>query len=285
MAGSFSIYQYFVGRMCVEMETVSVIIPTYNREDTIVRAIDSVLCQTYEALEVIVVDDGSVDGTEERVIKIPDSRVKYIKCKENGGVSRARNIGVLHAENQWIAFHDSDDIWLKHKLQKQMEFLDCHKEAQIVYCSYRFHGIKGEQLFYPQEWIPDHEKTGYIFPRLLCGNLVGTPTIVMNKKVWQETGGFDETLTSLEDFEFALRVAQKHNIYWVDEILYEAYQTEGSVNHNRLGFYKTWLKVICQFKQDYIKYGLLEAVLEFLVSAAKEDGCLEMVLELLNQII
>ena len=105
------------------MELVSVVIPAYNREKTIREAVESVLEQSYTNLEVIIVDDCSTDRTVEIVESIPDDRVIIIRCKENGGACRARNIGIENAKGEYIAFHDSDDIWHADKLEKSMYYL------------------------------------------------------------------------------------------------------------------------------------------------------------------
>ena len=110
-------------------ELVSVIIPTYNRKHTIRRSIDSVLAQTYRAFEIIIIDDCSTDGTMEYVHElygdITDVNIIYVKNDNNIGPGASRNIGVSYASGEYIAFHDSDDEWLPHKLEKQMEAMLC----------------------------------------------------------------------------------------------------------------------------------------------------------------
>ena len=103
----------------MEKKEISVIIPTWNRAGTIRRSIDSVLAQTYEISEVVIMDDGSTDDTEEVIAAIGDERVHYHRMPENGGASRARNAGVDKAKHEIIAFHDSDDVWEPDKLEKQ----------------------------------------------------------------------------------------------------------------------------------------------------------------------
>ena len=100
---------------------ISVIIPTYNRENSILRSVQSVLNQTYKDLEVIVVDDGSTDNTKEILKSINDKRLRYFKYKKNKGQSFARNYGSKKARGDIICFQDSDDEWLKHKLEFQMD--------------------------------------------------------------------------------------------------------------------------------------------------------------------
>ena len=102
-------------------EKVSVIIPTFNRGNILLNSIKSVLNQTYKNLEVIVVDDGSIDNTKEEINKIEDERVKYIKLVNNSGGSNARNIGIKSASGKYISFQDSDDIYYPNKLETQIK--------------------------------------------------------------------------------------------------------------------------------------------------------------------
>ena len=110
---------------------ISVIIPTYNRENTITRSIDSVLNQNYENIELIIVDDRSDDNTKDIIEKYTDSRIKYIyNDTDKHGAGAARNIGIMAATGELIAFNDSDDEWLPGKLRDQYEFL--HKNGADI---------------------------------------------------------------------------------------------------------------------------------------------------------
>ena len=102
------------------MEKISVIIPTYNRAKELKRSVESVLAQTYDNFELIIVDDGSKDNTQEVIASIPDERIRYIKLEQNRGAAGARNEGVRASKCDLIAFQDSDDIWREEKLERQM---------------------------------------------------------------------------------------------------------------------------------------------------------------------
>ena len=115
-----------------ETPQIDIIIPTYNREKTIERAVRSVLGQTYDNIKVIIVDDGSTDGTEQIINSIEDSRIRYYKLKKNGGAGYARNEGVNLASAEFIAFHDSDDAWRPDKLEKQMAYWNNHPEFSMI---------------------------------------------------------------------------------------------------------------------------------------------------------
>ena len=117
------------------MPKVSVVIPTFNRADTIGDSIKSVLEQTFKDFEVIVVDDGSTDGTESVVAAFGDSRIKYI-MQDNAGACAARNNGIRHANGEYIAFQDSDDYWMPRKLERQLQNISLH-DSKIDICILR----------------------------------------------------------------------------------------------------------------------------------------------------
>src|SRR5712692_4293853 len=115
--------------------TVSVVIPVYNGERYLAEAISSVLDQTYKNFELIVVDDGSTDQSAAVVRSFTDDRIRYL-YQSNGGASKARNLGVAASRGTVIAFLDSDDVWLPHKLERQIDCLASHKDVGAVYCWY-----------------------------------------------------------------------------------------------------------------------------------------------------
>ena len=203
--------------------TVSVIIPTYNRAHLIVRAIQSVLNQTYQDFELIIVDDGSTDNTEEVIRKFQeqDKRVKYIRHEKNRGGSAARNTGIKNAKGEYIAFQDSDDEWLPEKLKKQMEvFKDAPSELGVVSTGYIFidelNGDTGKQF------IP--KKKGWIYEELLAGNCVGTTsTILIKRKCFEKAGLFDENLPSCQDWEMWIRIAKGHQFDFIENPLVRYY--------------------------------------------------------------
>ena len=117
---------------------VSIILPTYNRAYIIEKGINSLLNQTYQDFEIIIVDDGSTDNTEEIIKKLQekDKRIKYIKLKTNKGAATARNIGIKAARGEYIAFQDSDDEWMHEKLEKQVKVLDTSSKEVVVYTGF-----------------------------------------------------------------------------------------------------------------------------------------------------
>ncbi len=196
--------------------TVSVIIPTYNREQWLPHAIESVLQQTRPAQELIVVDDGSTDATADVVRRYPD--VIYVR-RERKGPSVARNTGVEICTGEWIAFLDSDDRWLPKKLQRQLEFLQESPDYQAVYTNERWirNGVFVNQG-------KRHQKYGgeiYLNCLPLC--IISPSSILMRKSLFQELGGFDPELPACEDYDLWLRLSARHPIGFIDEPLIEKY--------------------------------------------------------------
>ena len=261
------------------MEKISVIIPTYNREAVIERSVRSVLQQTYSNLEVIIVDDGSTDNTEQVIAQIRDERIRYIK-QENGGASSARNAGVKHATADLIAFQDSDDYWHPDKLEKQMAYWQQHPECDLIYCAFVTNFANGASPKVPAEgtW---GELSGDIFRTLIVNNTIGTGTMLMKKHVFEALGGFDISLECIEDWDFALRVAEEHLIGYVDEILVDAYRMEGSLSSKTAPFYVVRCQMIAKYHKYLQETGLFNPVVEMLFRRAEGIGALDNVKKML----
>ncbi len=261
-------------------QLVSVIIPTYNRAGTIEKSIRSVLKQTYSNIEIVVVDDGSTDNTEEIVCAIEDSRIRYIKAKENRGASAARNLGVREAKADIIAFHDSDDSWHDDKLEKQIRYLLLHPDYKMVYCAYCLQRYNGEFVKVPYLGTYGNLE-GDILGTLLVNNTIGTPTMVMYKKCFEELHGFDETMECLEDWEFAIRFSRSYLIGYIDEILMDAFLLQGGISSNVANFCLNRCKMITKYKTELLQRELFDRVVMDLFKRAEGWGALELVKKLL----
>jgi len=261
---------------------VSVIIPTYNRAHLILRAIESVLNQTYGKFELLVVDDCSNDDTETVVDSIKDDRVRYIKCDKNGGAAAARNRGIQEAKYDWIAFLDSDDVWRKDKLEKQIAAID--NIAGLIYCTFLRHPSDGSaETFMPSEERPLDRRQGIMFGELLLGNFIGMPTIMVHKSVLRDAGVFDENLCCYEDYDFLLRASQYTRFLHVDEVLVDVYETEGSVGLNPEKFFDAITKIMITYKAVYEEIGYWEEKVEWLLGIADSYGKRSQVLEQLDK--
>lgn len=255
------------------MKKISVIIPTYNREKTIERAVRSVLEQTYTDFELLVIDDGSTDGTESLIGTISDERLKYIRLDENGGPSNARNSGVQLAEGEWVAFQDSDDYWHPDKLKKQMAYAELHPEYDLIYCSYRLF-MDEKSIVVPAELNPDILE-GKMTCALLKQNSIGTPTMLVKKDKFLETGGFRTDYRALEDWEFAVRFSKEHLIGFVPDVLMDAHLLMGGVSSN-LGFYfESRCKMLAENKRTLEEAGILNDVMLDILKKAQDRGHLE----------
>lgn len=234
--------------------TVSVIIPTYNRAHLVGRAIQSVLNQTYQDFELIIVDDGSTDNTEEIIKEFQeqDKRIKYIKHDKNKGGSTTRNTGIKAARGEYIAFQDSDDEWLPEKLKKQMEvFKNTSSKVGIIYTG--FWRIKdNEKTYIPQSWVK--QKDGNIYFELLKGNFVTTQSIVTRKECFKKAGMFDEKLPRLQDWELVLRLSKYYNFKCIDEPLLVSYYTSDSISANHKALIEALELILTKHYKNFNKY-------------------------------
>jgi len=196
------------------MPKVSVIIPTFNRLPMLREGIDSALAQDFEDFELIVVDDASTDGTAEEIERY-GGRVKLIQHSINKGVSAARNRGVLHAKGKYIAFLDSDDLWIKGKLKIQVAFLDENPHYPLCYTD-EIWIRKGKRV----NPMRKHDKySGWIFEKCLPLCIISPSSAMMRKNLFSKVGLFDEALPVCEDYDFWLRVSLRFPIFFINKKL------------------------------------------------------------------
>ena len=212
---------------------VSVIIPTYNRAHIISRAIQSVLDQTYQDLEIIIVDDGSTDNTESVVKSFNDKRIIYNKSdNKNKGVASARNIGVKLSRAEYIAFQDSDDVWYPYKLEKIMKVIEDQGNIDFIYSYGRI--IKNEKIIGDGGKNPGMNNLSKreLIISLFYGNFIPTQGVVVKKDKIINVGGFDESFPSASDHELWIRLIPICNFYYMDEPLFDIYFSEESITIN-----------------------------------------------------
>ena len=211
--------------------TVSVVIPTYNRGRVVADAIESALAQTHRHLEVIVVDDGSTDDTRERVWRIRDDRLRYVR-REHAGVSAARNAAIRAANGDLVSFLDSDDLWKRDKLECDIFALARHPSAGGVFTDLE----KQDGM----SFVPSFMRSTRVFSRLLADHgypdtlllssrdlylcllqevPIKMPALTVRRGALECVGGFDERWTSSEDWEFLLRFVRRHSLLYVDRPL------------------------------------------------------------------
>jgi len=198
---------------------VSVVIPTYNRARLLAVAIDSVLAQSYQDFEIIVIDDGSTDETKRALeFYLLRQNFRYF-YQDNQKQAAARNLGIQKAQGEYVAFLDSDDLWSPAKLELQVKVLDDHPEVGMVYSNQMMFRDKPDAGTI--RCRPGTLKSGDIFRDLLLRRFYcSTQTILVRRSVIDDVGGFNESLrNALEDWEFTLRVSQRYPIYAIDQPL------------------------------------------------------------------
>lgn len=196
------------------MPQVSVVIPAYNAAPYVVGALDSVLAQTFRDFEVLVVDDGSTDGTAELVVAYGND-VRCIR-QSNSGVAAARNRGIEASRGRYVAFLDADDMWLRDKLARQLTALRERPSARACYTAFAF----SDENLVPS-WVQrSRRRASLVDDLLLLGNVVGTPsTVICERDLVLEVGGFDPALSLGADWDLWLRLALRTEFAYIDEPL------------------------------------------------------------------
>lgn len=192
---------------------ISVIIPTYNRQHTLKRAIDSVLLQTYPVKEIIIIDDGSTDDSE-HLIKHEYPSLRYL-YQPNTGVSAARNLGITSAKHQWIALLDSDDSWHPKKIAAQLNALQ--QQPDMAFCH-------TNEIWYRHDkrvnQMQKHQKYGGdVFQHCLERCMIAPSSVLIAQSLFADIGLFDETLPACEDYDLWLRITAKYSVLYLDQPL------------------------------------------------------------------
>lgn len=220
---------------------VSIIIPTYNRATLLLQAVQSVLNQTYQNFEILVIDDHSTDNTPKLISEIDDIRVHYIRLVQNQGAPVARNIGLKKAKGELVAFLDSDDEWHQTKLEKQIGvFAQSNSNLGVVYT-----GLKIINVTKKSETIITPTKRGKITEHLLTQNYLGTTSsVVIKKEILNYVGGFDLSFTSCQDWDLFIRLSLKTDFDFIDEPLVYYFEHDGNrISTNSNAIVKGYLNI------------------------------------------
>lgn len=207
---------------------VSIIMPTYNHAEFITEAIESVFRQTYKCFELIIINNYSTDDTEKIVNSYDEDRIKYLRFQNRGIIAASRNLGIKNSTGKYIAFLDSDDIWLPEKLEKQVALMENNVEMALSYVLYsKLHQngiIKGEFPY------PTHRAQGHIFLNQYLLNVIANSGAMVRASVLNKVGLFDENpkLVSVEDAELWLRISQTRNVGLVDKDILLIYRVGGN---------------------------------------------------------
>ncbi|MCC4831104.1 glycosyltransferase family 2 protein [Shewanella sp. 10N.7] len=201
------------------MEIVSVIIPTYNRVDLLKKALDSVLNQNYQHIEVVIVDDASTDNTLNFCNSLDDVRISYHRFDSSKGGNYARNFGVQKSRGSIIAFLDDDDEWLPLKLTEQLRILQIQSQVGLVYT-----GASVVNLEHDLKYNIVPKERGDLSRSILTYNHIGTTSsVMMRRSIFEEAGMFDIEMPQLQDYDLWIRVCQICNIEFIDRPLINYY--------------------------------------------------------------
>jgi len=231
---------------------ISVIIPTYNRANLLSRAIKSVLNQDYQNFELIIIDDGSTDGTDKvvRDFQDKDKRIKYIWQVNSGSPAKPKNTGIKNAKGKFIAFLDSDDEWLAEKLEKQIKLFKISNVSNLGFVGCNAIVIDRKNK---NEW--EHKITKYknIFKALLINDFIlSSSSMMVKKEVFNKIGIFDEKLSVGEDWDMWIRISRKYDFDFVPEFLFKYYIHNSNIT-NTLNFEKQMKDIEYIFKK-YKRY-------------------------------
>jgi glycosyltransferase involved in cell wall biosynthesis len=206
--------------------SVSVVLPTRDRAQLLERAVGSVLGQSWGDLELIVIDDGSRDETPAILSRIQDPRLRCVRSQSPRGAPHARNLGIRHARGRYVAFQDSDDEWLPHKLERQIHAIEGRQTVGVAYCDmYRVR---------TDGWVFYHRSPSIVRGRLVDPAtrywqtyMLGAGSAVVRRECLQGASAFDESLRSFEDLDLFLRLALEHDFVHVREPLVHYHAGEG----------------------------------------------------------
>lgn len=247
---------------------VSVIMPTYNQAQFISEAVDSVLNQTYKNLEFIIIDNYSNDETEKIVSSYSanDLRIRYTKFSNNGVIAASRNLGIKMARGEFLAFIDSDDLWLPQKLEKQVSFLKNNKDVFLLYsrCSVLKDGIF--------MWMTPRKRdlgSGNIFiPLFLSNNFISCSSVMLRNELEENNFLFDtdKKLIAIEDYDLWLRIAKIKHIGYLDESLMIYRLHQGNISYGIKPYLLRYLRVANKHCHDVGKLLLIGKYLLFFLT-------------------
>lgn len=229
------------------MPKVSVIIPTYNRAKLVSDAIDSVLKQTYKDYEIIVVDDGSTDNTRESISKYHE-HIIYLR-QPNQGPGAARNNGIKRSTGEFIAFLDSDDLWLPERLKMGVAMLETNKDVGLVYSnSYRLVDGKRMERTYFDNYKP---YGGFVFKQLYFQDFIPTTSVILRKECFTKLGLFDGGLPLCEDYDMWLRISSCFQLEYIDKALVLHRRHSCNLISDIVALHKMQKKVL---EETYLRY-------------------------------
>lgn len=254
--------------------TVSIIMPTYNRASIIEKAIKSVVDQTFSDYELIVIDDGSTDGTCDTVKRFSDSRIRCISYSENRGGSYARNRGIEEACGNYIAFLDSDNEWDNDYLEKRLALL--HDESRPVISFGRMRMIRDgkEDSVFPPESADALSERNSIIRIMLCRNIMDTNTVILSRECVGIEAGFDLEFTRLQDWDIFLGIVadERNAVLFEDRISVSHYALADSITNKKELYMPNRLQLVKKHKKLIDEFGMKEEIGNRLEAEIQTDG-------------
>lgn len=243
-------------------ELVTAIITTHNRLELLKRAIESVFAQTYNNIELIVVDDASTDGTSKYCVQQPLQYI-FISKEESKGGNYARNLGIRAAKGKYVAFLDDDDYWLPTKIEKQVALIES-KDCELVHCGRKLEIVKGDKVIY-RDLLPNPLDYGDMHKKILLTICTTTTNILAKRDALFEVGLFDENLRFWQEYELTIRLAQRKPFYFVNEVL-SVYRIDTSDCHRLTNKYEKWKDAVRYIHKKHARlYGRLNSIERFRV--------------------
>ncbi len=229
-------------------DLVSIVIPTYNRPEYLKKAIKTVLAQTYENTEIIIVDDASEADNKKVIDSFNDKQVFYFRNEKRSGAPFSRNKGIRETKGEYIAFLDDDDEWKPEKLEKQLKEFE-NKNIGLVVCYSLDKRFGITRVSKPKKSISYADL-------LKSFNLSSTSSYVVRKKTIEKVGFFDEKLPSAQEYDLALRIAQMYEIRTVPEVLMVQNASTGQISTNWTKKIRGILALYSKYRRDYAKLGM-----------------------------
>lgn len=229
---------------------VSVVIPVYNRIDTIEKAVESIRRQTCKNVEIIIIDDGSADGTYNILKKLEKTENSIrIFTQEHKGANAARNLGIEKSKGEFIAFQDSDDEWLPDKLEKQIRYME-EKHFDVCYCPFYLYSSNEEQIF-PRDYQDKQKYEQELIKILRCCNVISTQTLVIRRNIISDVGIFDEDMPRYQDYEYVIRIIQKKKIGYISKPLVKVFRTKNSISNDDKKLKDAEIKLLAKHKNFF----------------------------------
>ncbi len=270
------------------MNEVVVIMPTYNRANIISNSIRSVINQSFDSFELVIIDDGSIDNTEEVVKSFKDDRIHFIRSEKNMGANHARNIGLHFMTSKFVAFLDSDNVWNRDFLKKGVARLES-EDSDLFFCRAALNYASKKEVFPDLKHTKD-ELSDYSGIRdLLCyGNTIDLNTLIVRTDRMLKLDGFDETMKRFQDYELVVRLfEQEINYSFCDEILVDNYIQKDSISLKNNLFWEARVFILREqieyCRKRNIVYDVLYFLINELIPKNPDDEAERMILNCLSQ--